>query len=97
MKNLAPCLWIPIITSLQPPVTRKGGLWHHAWHGIIVEVVVSARSAGSLSFQRFPGVPQPAALAQVETEGEQLEDDLPHYHLPNFHEVTVMFQVIPLL
>ena len=98
MKHLAPSLWVPIIASLQPPVTGKGGLGHHAWHGLVVEVVVSARSTDSLSFQRSPGVSQPAALAEVETEGEQLKDELHHYHLPNFHKVTVMSQVIlPLL
>ena len=101
MENLAACLWVPIITSLHPPVTRKGGLQHHAWISLVVEVVAPACSTDSLSFQSFSGVSHLAALVEVEPEDEHLDDDLHQHHLAN-HQLICYFlfkvklQFIPL-
>ena len=88
MENLAACLWVPIITSLQSPVTRKGGLRHHAWISLVVEVVAPARSTDSLSFQSFSGVSHLAALVEVEPEDDHLDDDLHQDHLAN-HQLMI--------
>ena len=69
VKNLAPCLWVPIVTTLQSAVTRKGGLVE-----VVAPALSSAFSSRHLSFQLFPRVAEPAALAEVEPEGKQLED-----------------------
>ena len=78
VENLTACLWVAVVTTLHPPVTRKEGL---------VEVVAPALSSASfcrLSFQLFPRVAEPATLAEVEPEGEQLEDLL-HNHLSDLY------------